>query len=116
MAAEKEFVGVVNKRNKTRVLQYEVGSPTHRQAVAGQGGWSLADPEANAKALKDAEKKSVASADGKTDAKAETPDAGGESEETKEGEEPAQTPAPKAEGKPKNKGGKPAKSKEVKND
>lgn len=43
--AKKEYVGVINARNKTRVVMMEVGSPTHIKAMKGIGNWSLANPE-----------------------------------------------------------------------
>ena len=39
------LVSVYNTRNSKRIFEYEEGSYTHKQAVAGNGGWRLANPE-----------------------------------------------------------------------
>ena len=39
------LVSVYNTRNSKRIFEYEEGSYTHKQAVAGNGGWTLANPE-----------------------------------------------------------------------
>lgn len=67
--AKKEQVGVINSRNKDRVLMVEVDSVTYNKAVRGAGGWSLANPS-QAKKAAEQEKKSVTSAEGDT---SETP-------------------------------------------
>jgi hypothetical protein len=38
-------VSVYNTRNSKRVFEYEEGSYTHKQAIAQNGGWRLANEE-----------------------------------------------------------------------
>lgn len=108
--AEKQFVGVMNSRNKTRVIMVAEGSRTHEAAKKGIGGWSLANPEQE-KAYTE-KKSSAKSADVEQPVKeAEQANAPEPTEEQpkavepKDNTEPTEEPKPKAKGK----GGRPKK-------
>lgn len=115
--AEKQYVGVINTRNRTRVIEVEVNSATAKKAANGIGGWSLANPTEMAIAAK--EKKSAKGAVDKTPAPApetkdETPN-GAEDEAQTEATQPEATQAPEPEQAPApapKKGGRPKKNKQ----
>lgn len=98
--AKKEQVGVINSRNKDRVIMVEVDSVTYNKAVRGAGGWSLANPSQAEKAAEQ-EKKSVTSAEGETNEAtipADQPEAAeSQAPTTPEPEKTAKPRKPKAE-------------------
>ena len=102
MAEKKEYVGVISERNRTRVIQVEKGSNTHKLAEQAEGdgyfrGWKLANPSQVKKAAE--EKKSVKNAGGKDGKEETTQDqgsenplgGGGEAQEGTQGEQGTQS-------------------------
>ena len=109
--AEKQFIGVMNSRNKTRVIMVAEGSRTHEAAKKGIGGWSLANPEQEKAYIEKKSSAKSADVDKPTATVEETPSAPEPTDEQPKSVEPKDKPEPTEEPKPKakGKGGRPKK-------